>query len=126
MKKGISPVVAVVLLIAIAVIAAIGVWYWVGVYTGKPPGGALAKVAISIESCNGTSVLIRNTGGVDALLNADIYDRVGAYVGVINFSAANLVVKNVSWINISDGAQSALSGVYSVTDPDYPSYEFTC
>ncbi len=34
--KGISPIVAVVLLIAISIIASVGVWYWVGTFTGKP------------------------------------------------------------------------------------------
>ncbi len=35
MKRGISPIVAVVLLIAIAVIAAVGLYFWVGSLTGK-------------------------------------------------------------------------------------------
>ncbi len=37
MRKGISPIVAVVLLIAIAVIAAVGLFYWVGGITTKQP-----------------------------------------------------------------------------------------
>lgn len=37
MRKGISPVVAVVLLIAIAVIAAVGLYFWVGGLATKQP-----------------------------------------------------------------------------------------
>ncbi len=33
--RGISPIVAVVLLIAISVIATVGVYYWIGSLTGK-------------------------------------------------------------------------------------------
>ncbi len=37
MRKGISPIVAVVLLIAIAVIAAVGLYFWVGGLATKQP-----------------------------------------------------------------------------------------
>jgi len=79
MKKGISPVVATTLLIAIAVIASTTTWYWVASYTVKP---ALAETGfqsytvpkvykISTSSyCN--AIDIKNTGG-KTLRNVILY-----------------------------------------------------
>ncbi|MFW5902626.1 MAG: archaellin/type IV pilin N-terminal domain-containing protein [archaeon] len=64
MRKGISPVIAVVLLIAISVIAAVGVWYWVAGLADKPAGADYTQTAFSVQECsidNG-EVLARNTG----------------------------------------------------------------
>ena len=66
MKRGVSPVVAVVLLIAIAVVAAVGLYYWVTAFT--TPSGSPAIPEIIIASCigageasNGT-LFISNSG----------------------------------------------------------------
>jgi flagellin-like protein len=66
MRKGISPVVAVVLLIAIAVIAAVAVWYWVSPMTGKPATADTTQKSVSITRCfsTGQYLEIRNTGGM--------------------------------------------------------------
>lgn len=66
MKKGISPIVAVVLLIAIAVIAAVGLYFWVGSYmqpgdTPPPPAMMTAQCTNAGESTNGT-VIVSNIG----------------------------------------------------------------
>ncbi len=64
-KKGISPVVAVVLLIAIAVIAAVGLYFWIGSLTGQPTTKQKPRtIAASTVNCdaNGNSkILISNT-----------------------------------------------------------------
>ncbi len=70
MKKGISPVVAVVLLIAISVIAAVSIYYWVG---GLVSQGEIAKEPMSIEAnpvnpAEG-KVLIANKGGTPITLS---------------------------------------------------------
>jgi len=105
MKSGISPVVGTVLLIAIAVIGAVAVWYWSSSYTGKP---VLPQVTFSSytvvsvyknASGDGCSSLdIRNTGG-GTLNMSSMYIReitsgrstsVGTnqeYIGYINMSA---------------------------------------
>ena len=58
MKKGVSPIVAVVLLIAIAVIAAVGLYFWVSSLTGQQPEPTKPKTitATVVGLCN-TSVL---------------------------------------------------------------------
>ncbi|NYZ80182.1 hypothetical protein H0N95_02940, partial [Candidatus Micrarchaeota archaeon] len=122
--KGVSPVVATVLLIAIAVIAAIGVWYWVGAYTGKPAVG-VQQTAMSITSCDKSRVLLRNTGALSLTANADIFDSTGAAVGTINISEAGTLPAGwVGYVNISNssGATPGLvpAGVYSVIDSQYP------
>ncbi len=66
MRKGISPIVAVVLLIAIAVIAAVGLYFWVGgLATKQPtpntPGTITAICSGATNSHNGT-LMVSNTG----------------------------------------------------------------
>jgi len=61
--KGVSPVVATVLLIAIAVVAAVGVWFWVAGLQNKPATPAETKM-LQLESCirgtNETTLVLRN------------------------------------------------------------------
>ena len=72
MRKGVSPVVATVLLIAIAVISAVAVWYWVAPMTGSQPTPSTTQYGIAVtnvytNATSGTScttVDIKNTGGV--------------------------------------------------------------
>ncbi len=61
MKKGISPIVAIVLLIAIAVIAAVGIYFWVeGLATKQPTPEK--PVAIVANPVGNGKVLIANLG----------------------------------------------------------------
>ncbi len=67
MKKGISPIVAVVLLIAIAVIAAVGLYFWVGSLTNKPatptqPGMLTAQAICGDNQSSTTTFLLTNIG----------------------------------------------------------------
>lgn len=58
MKKGISPVVSVVILIGIAASAAISVYYWVGSFQSQPNTPEAPKeISVSVIECNsgGTS-----------------------------------------------------------------------
>lgn len=61
MKKGISPIVAVVLLIAIAVIAAVGLYFWVGGLATKQPTPntpiVLNAQSVTCGNGNGTNVV---------------------------------------------------------------------
>ena len=62
MRKGISPIVAVVLLIAIAVIAAVGLYFWVGGLATKQPTPSTPGTITAI--CSGTNrvITVSNTG----------------------------------------------------------------
>ncbi len=67
--RGISPIVAVVLLIAISVIASVGVWYWVGTLTEKkatPNAPAVLQAqhigVETVENIELSKVLVQNIG----------------------------------------------------------------
>jgi flagellin-like protein len=130
--KGVSPVVATVLLIALAVIASVTAWFWVSSYTTKP---ALAETSFrgftvvgvyknsSNDGCN--AFTIKNTGG-QTITNALFYVKdlvtgrpVGSngtnpsYVAYVNITSANpgnserfsiLALGTGGWVetNISD------------------------
>ena len=126
-SKGISPVVAVVLLIAIAVIAAVGVWYWVSAFTGKPPTGGQELIAISIEDCNGTHVRTRNIGAVTVDDAANIYNSTGTLVGFIHYNLTTLSPMGIDFVEIINTSGSLpFSGTFDIVDPDFGSYKFTC
>jgi flagellin-like protein len=127
--KGVSPVVAAVLLIAIAVIAAVGIWFWIGGFTSKPSLPPQQQVALSVENCNGSHVVVRNTGGIDALSAASINNVSNSYVGYIDIS--DLAGGTVNTFQICDfnnvcPTTKLVPGIYEIEDQDYPSYKFSC
>ncbi len=61
MKKGMSPIVSVVLLIAIAVVAAIGIYFWMSGMATKQPTPE-TPIPIVANPISGRSVLITNLG----------------------------------------------------------------
>ncbi|MCD6522257.1 MAG: hypothetical protein J7K68_00770 [Candidatus Diapherotrites archaeon] len=67
MQRGISPIVATVLLIAISVIAAVGIYYWVGGYATKQPTPSTPRTLTAyVVTCGDSStyastVMIANT-----------------------------------------------------------------
>jgi len=81
MKAGVSPVVATVLLIAIAVIASVGVWFWVSSYTAKPPLVETTFKAFTVvnayknSSNNGCKAIDINNNGGTQITNAMVYVR---------------------------------------------------
>lgn len=95
--KGVSPVVATVLLIAIAVVAAIGVWFWVAGLQNKPATPAETKM-LQLEACilnNGndrTVLVLRNPTAYQMsiphtdvnIVNADFSDAGVTVSGDIN------------------------------------------
>ncbi len=135
MKKGISPVVAVVLLIAIAVIAAVGVWYWIGSYTGAPTAIRSSLKTITVQKCNGTSVYIQNIGTENLTGTAKFYDDEGTPMGTLNFSA--LSTKSVgpgesAWVPLYQTNSSpytteiASNKQYTILESGYMTTPFTC
>ena len=135
MKKGISPVVAVVLLIAIAVIAAVGVWYWVGSYTGAPSAINTNLKTIAVQDCNGTAVFIQNIGTESLNGTAKFYDSTGKPMGTLNFSAltANGVAAgSAAWVPLYQTSGSAYTTAissnmqYTILQNGYMTTPFSC
>jgi flagellin-like protein len=77
--KGISPIVAVVLLIAIAVIAAVGLYFWVGGLATQQP--TTAKPGVISANCAGGTILVSNIG--TASMNASSLLSTGAAVATV-------------------------------------------
>ncbi|MCD4740584.1 hypothetical protein K8R43_05365 [archaeon] len=106
MKKGISPIVAVVLLIAISVIAAVGLYFWVTAFTTAPATGTTPYVIQA--NCLGASsgyngTLFINNIGTKSIPAGQLNFQIGSKSGTIthvalapsstlNISAANITV----------------------------------
>jgi flagellin-like protein len=80
MQKGVSPVVATVLLIMMAVMGAVAVWYWASSYTTTKPstsdttqkGYVVVDVYRNGTATNCIAVDIKNTGGLP--LNNTVFE----------------------------------------------------
>lgn len=57
--KGISPVVAVVLLIAIATISAVALWYWVGPMTARPVTIDYTQQKFAVAGCQASTATLQ-------------------------------------------------------------------
>jgi flagellin-like protein len=89
--KGISPIVAVVLLIAIAVIAAVGLYFWVGGLATQQP--TTAKPGVISANCVGGTVMVSNIGTTLVTGSTLLDSSTGlacAAVGTNNCAAASL------------------------------------
>ena len=129
MRKGVSPVVAIVLLIAIAVISAVAVWTWVGPLTSKPPMGSTTQYSLQIIRCYpGTpgAIDIKNTGGVIvpstvfaliSMSDGSTLSATGATLGV----APGLTNSSVA---VSPSLTSGSS--YLLRATGFPDIPFTC
>ena len=120
MRKGISPIVAVVLLIAIAVIAAVGLYFWVGGLATKQPTPSTPGVISAICSGSQHIVTISNTGAsaIDAtsLLNSMSTGSItttgnGATTGVLN-TCTSATMASGATCNYGNASASAIGVVY--------------
>ena len=106
-KKAISPILATLLLIVIAVAAIVVTYAWVMTYMGSQTAQAgvlLAKDAVSWPS--GSIILyIRNTGTSDATIDA-------VYIGT---SSANLQKQTISSMDPANGVVAANGGLINIT-----------
>ena len=107
-KKGISPILATLLLIVIAVAAVIVTYAWVMTFTSSTTSQAgvfLRKDALSWPTNNTITLYVRNTGTEDGVIDA-------VYIGT---SATNLV-KQTNIINSpSTGLVEANGGTVTIT-----------
>jgi len=109
-KKGISPILATLLLIVIAVAAVIVTYAWVMTFTGtqtQQAGVLLTKENVSWPTSSTINVVIRNTGTSNGKI-------MGAYVGT---SATNLtsVTMSPSSATVNAGASQAFTLTYTWT-----------
>jgi flagellin-like protein len=141
MRKGVSPVVAIVLLIAIAVIAAVAVWYWVSPMTSKPATAETTQKTISVVACypDTDSFIITNSGGYtlpstqtfDLYTGADGVDT-GSDVNISYIVSVGLTPGNSTGINASvaatGGGKYNLAGgtQYFLRAAGFPDAYFTC
>ena len=90
MKKGISPIVAVVLLIAISVIAAVGLYFWVGGLATKQPTPSTPRTittySVVCNTANNTgyknaTIMISNTSppGTTAIVSGALNTSLSDY-----------------------------------------------
>ena len=140
MRKGISPVVAVVLLIAIAVIAAVAVWYWVSPMTGKPATADTTQKSVSVSRCYSTytALDLRNTGGVTipsgtnfAVYYSDNGTLANGYVE-FNSSLQSGQIKKYMIVKVPTGGSSGIitglnsSTAYFLMYQGIPNAQFNC
>lgn len=88
MRKGISPIVAVVLLIAIAVIAAVGLYFWVGGIATKQP-----------------------TTNVPTAISATVLDAATGTIAIANLGSSDLVVE---YLNTTSGETCDFGGEVTI------------
>jgi len=112
MRKGVSPVVATVLLIAIAVISAVAVWYWVAPLTSPQATPSTASYGFVVvnsykNASNASACLtmdIKNSGGVTIPSNTtlEIFTTSGTTLNKhVVFSAATLTPGTTLNFNVS-------------------------
>jgi flagellin-like protein len=107
-KKAISPILATLLLIVIAVAAIVVTYAWIMTYMGSATSQAgvlLSKDAVSWPTNTTIVVYVRNTGTSDATIDA-------VYVGT---SAANLTNAAIASMNPTNGVVAANGGAIQIT-----------
>ena len=110
-KEGISPILATLLLIVIAVAAVIVTYAWVMTFTSSTTSQAgvfLRKDTLSWPTNNTIILYVRNTGTEDGLIDA-------IYVGT---SATNLVKQTNVTYSPSTGLVEADGGTVTITITD--------
>jgi len=107
MDKGISPVITVVLLIAISMVTTIGVWYWMGEVGAKPEGMEHDEMEILVEDCDPEydQIKVRNTGGIPVTVDLSIYLSDGGEVGTLELEKHRLDSQEVRYFlaDMDDG-----------------------
>ena len=136
MKKGVSPVVSVVLLIAIAVVAAAAVWFWVApMMTSTQTSDVVGKYQVTITSCRPSStagnvvVSVRNIGTSTTPASAGevvVYNIQGVKQGNMSLAsmAAGTFNQSITVANMTPS--SSLSGTLYIEDNNFAKTTFGC
>jgi FlaG/FlaF family flagellin (archaellin) len=124
--KGVSPVVAIVMLIAISVIATVSVWFWINPMTGKPATADTTQKTVSVEQCYAqtNALRLRNSGG---------YAITNQLFEVYMSSTGNPIGVNVTVDSLNPGesdmfnASGLTPGIqYFLRATGYPDSVFSC
>jgi len=108
MQKGVSPVVATVVLIMMAVLGVEAVWYWTASYTAKPPlaeTGQRGYMVVNVydnASVNGcTGVDIKNVGGISIIIGTmfEVRDYVTGHP--VGLNGTDPLTPNQAYVNIT-------------------------
>ncbi len=102
-KKGISPILATLLLIVIAVAAVIVTYAWVMTFTGaqtQQAGIMLSQENVSWPTSTRISIVIRNTGTSNAKITA-------AYIGTTSTNVAGATLQSPSLPSTLNAGSSA-------------------
>ena len=119
MQKGVSPVVATVVLIMMAVLAAAAVWYWTASYTAKPPtpdttqkGYIVIDVYRNGTATNCNSLDIKNTGGLPLNnLTLEVRDYLTGRPAGVNGSDPT----NPAYVNITSEIATGSTGHFDIS-----------
>jgi flagellin-like protein len=136
-KKGISPILATLLLIVIAVAAIIVTYAWVMTYVGTQTqaAGTMLKTDALTWYSNRTVIAVRNTGTSDAVIiklymgvSQNNYTDVTSYTNIgtgITISVKNVNDVVLSWPNsLSTTWQSGQVYYFSITPNSGAAYQF--
>ncbi len=125
MRKGVSPVVATVLLIAIAVISAVAVWYWVAPLTSPPATPPTTQYAFVVttayknltNSAQCVSLDIKNSGGMAIPAGTGFLIRFTngtASAAYVNITAASAIPSGSTVnVNITNGINNTTLAISS-------------
>ena len=106
MKKGISPVIATVILVAVTLVIAVAIVGWLfGLWGGLAGGSPAITISyVKVKTSGVVEVYLRNSGGgADKLLKVEVY------------SGASVIASTDTEITISPNA--VYSGTITVTTP---------
>ena len=129
--KGVSPVVATVLLIAIAVIAAVGVWFFVQNMTSKQ-SSAPTMAAFQVESCtlSATSaqpISLINLGDAAFAAKAfNVYTTAGVQVGTASITIPAGAGSRPATGQTITNTSAFTAGSYYMTADGVPKISFNC
>ena len=91
--RGISPVVAFVLVLAIALMATLALYYWVLGSTGEPASEVYSNSDIQVHAYNSTRLLITNIG----VVNTTRLVRMSTSHGNCVFDAPAVLIPGVTY-----------------------------
>ncbi|GEM_PF-4964426 len=121
--KGLSPIIAMVLFIAITVIAGISVYYWVLPYAEKPVLPDTVYRSLIVQSCEGNVIQVKNGGAlVIRNTNFTVYNSTGGEVAW--FYVSELDVGETSYFDMN--ASLPGSREYTISQTGYQSVSFPC
>lgn len=119
MQKGVSPVIAVTVLIMMAVLATAAVWYWVSSYTSAPAlpdnaqkGYSVLNVYRNASSTGCHAVDIKNTGG---LLLSNVMFEVRDYVSGRPAGANGSNPTIPAYVNITSGISAGTTAMANIS-----------